>query len=382
MKFNQALSILTLSTLVSAAPVVLNHQHHMHKREAAVVTKTEVHTVIVNGANPTQPVLDVVTTADLVNNDELGATATTSAAAETTAAAATTAAETTADETTSATTAAETTAANSPVEKSSSLKSGSGSFQDGTIPCSEFPSVDGIVAVDWVGLGGWASVMALDGSTSNSCTDGFYCSYACKAGMSKTQWPSDQPSDGRSVGGLLCKGGFLYRSNQNSDSLCENDLATGFVKSELSDVVSLCRTDYPGSENMVVPIELNGGSTQPLSVVDEDTYYMWQGKKTSAQYYVNNAGVSVEDGCIWGTAAAGVGNYAPIVIGSGSTNGLTYLSLIPNPNNKNAANYNIRIEATEGSSINGECTYINGQLSSPDGCTVTVTSGSANIVFY
>ncbi|ODQ45266.1 hypothetical protein PICMEDRAFT_17752 [Pichia membranifaciens NRRL Y-2026] len=276
--------------------------------------------------------------------------------------------------------AAPSTSASGPAPSSSG--SSSGSFEDGTIPCSQFPSVDGIVSVDWIGLGGWASVMGLDGSTSNSCSEGFYCSYACEPGMSKTQWPSNQPSDGRTVGGLLCKGGFLYKSNSDADSLCQADHSTGYVKSELSDSVALCRTDYPGSENMVVPTELQGGATQPLSVVDEDSYFKWGGKKTSSQYYVNNAGVSVEDGCVWGTSSAGVGNYAPIVIGAGSTGGLTYLSLIPNPNNGNGANYNIKIEATEGSSINGDCYYENGSFSSADGCTVTVTSGSANVIFY
>ena len=366
------LSVIALSAIATAAPLVVNqhqHQHHMHKREAVVVTMTEVHTVIAGAASPA--------TANLVNEGELSG-ATTAPAPP--AAAAPADAEPTTQATVAPAPAAAAPAAKQ--DKSTNLSAGSGSFQDGTIPCSEFPSADGVVAVDWVGLGGWASVMGMDGSTANSCQDGFYCSYACQAGMSKTQWPSNQPSDGRSVGGLLCKNGFLYRSNTNSDSLCESDVQTGFVKSELSDVVSLCRTDYPGSENMVVPIELNGGSTQPLSVVDEDSYFMWQGKKTSSQYYVNNAGVSVEDGCVWGSAGSGVGNWAPIVLGAGCTNGLTYLSLIPNPNNGNAANYNIKIEATPGSSINGDCSYTNGQLSSPDGCTVTVTSGSANVIFY
>lgn len=365
MKFSQALSLLIVSTLssVNAAPLV--HQHHMHKRD--VITKTEVHTVIVNAANPTSAIVNAVTNvvvAESSSSTEEGTTSTTSTSS-------------TEETSTTSTSSTESTPA---VETSSS--SSSSSFTDGTIPCSEFPSVEGIVAVDWVGLGGWASVMALDGSTSESCTDGFYCSYACEAGKSKTQWPSNQPSDGRSVGGLLCKDGYLYRSNTDYDDLCKSDESTGFVVSKLSDSVALCRTDYPGSENMVVPTVLEAGSTQPLSVVDEDSYFQWEGKKTSAQYYVNNAGVSVEDGCIWGTAAAGVGNYAPIVIGSGSTGGLTYLSLIPNPNNGNGANYNIKIEATSGSTINGDCYYENGEFSSSDGCTVTVTSGSANIIFY
>ena len=46
-----------------------------------------------------------------------------------------------------------------------------------------------------------------NGDTSSNCKDGYYCSYACQAGMSKTQWPSEQPSNGMSIGGLYCKNG-------------------------------------------------------------------------------------------------------------------------------------------------------------------------------
>lgn len=144
----------------------------------------------------------------------------------------------------------------------------------------------------------------------------------------------------------------------------------------------MCRTDYPGSENMVIPTLVKAGGQADLSVVNEDTYYVWKGMKTSTQYYVNNAGVSVEDGCVWGQPGSGVGNWAPLVVGAGYTNGLSYISLIPNPNNSSPANFNVRIEATPGSSINGDCKYENGSFSGGNGCTVTVTSGSAQLVFY
>ncbi|SCU87741.1 LADA_0E05886g1_1 [Lachancea dasiensis] len=267
----------------------------------------------------------------------------------------------------------------------SSSSSGSGSFQDGTIKCSDFPTDDGVVQLPWVGLDGWASVMALDGSTSQSCQDGFYCSYACKPGMSKTQWPSDQPSDGRSVGGLECRDGYLYRSNTDADSLCEADHSSAYAVNNKDSQIAMCRTDYPGSENMVIPTVVKGNSKQPVSVVNEDSYYKWGGKKTSTQYYVNNAGVSMEDGCVWGSEGSGIGNWAPVVLGAGYTNGCTYLSIIPNPNNKDAPNFNLKIEATDGSDIVGDCSYEDGVYSGgsgSDGCTVTVTSGSANFVFY
>lgn len=258
-------------------------------------------------------------------------------------------------------------------------------FQDGVIPCSEFPTGQGVISIDWAGFGGWTSVMALDGSTSAKCEDGFYCSYACEAGMSKTQWPTNQPGDGRSVGGLLCQNGYLYLSNpDHSRYLCEWGHKTAKAVNKKTEQIALCRTDYPGSENMNLPTVVGAGSSNLISVVDEDSYYKWQGKKTSTQYYVNNAGVSAEDGCLWGDDASKVGNWAPVVLGAGYTDGVTYLSIIPNPNNKTPPNYNVRIEADENSSISADCYYENGVYngSGSDGCTVTVTSGTASFVFY
>ncbi|VEU22016.1 DEKNAAC103041 [Brettanomyces naardenensis] len=259
-------------------------------------------------------------------------------------------------------------------------------FQDGVIPCSQFPSGQGVISLDWLGFGGWSGLYhPSDTSTGGSCDEGTYCSYACQPGMSKTQWPSDQPANGASVGGLLCKNGMLYRSNSDTNYLCEWGSDSARVDSEISDSVAICRTDYPGTENMVIPTVVNPGSESILTVVDEDSYYMWQGKKTSAQYYVNNAGVSVEDGCVWGTSGSGIGNWAPLNFGAGSTGGITYLSLIPNPNNLQAANFNVKIVAYDGSSdVNGECVYENGSYNGAgaDGCTVAVTSGKGKFVFY
>lgn len=107
--------------------------------------------------------------------------------------------------------------------------------------------------------------------------------------------------------------------------------------------------------------------------------------KTSAQFYVNNAGVSLEDGCVWGTAGSGVGNWAPLNFGGGYTNGVAYLALIPNPNNYDALNYNVKIVAADDdSTVLGDCKYENGKYNdgSSDGCTVSVTKGKAKFVLY
>ncbi|CCE63616.1 hypothetical protein TPHA_0F01310 [Tetrapisispora phaffii CBS 4417] len=259
-------------------------------------------------------------------------------------------------------------------------------FEDGTIACTDFPVGQGVIALDWLSFGGWSGIQnPSDDSTGGTCRDGTYCSYACQAGMSKTQWPSTQPSDGESLGGLYCKSGYLYRTNTDTDYLCEWGVDAAYVVSELDSSVAICRTDYPGTENMVIPTYVTAGSTLPLTVVDEETYYIWQGSMTSAQYYVNNAGVSYEDGCAWGTDGNGVGNWAPLNFGAGYTNGVSYLSLIPNPNNSGDINFNVKIVAADDSStISGTYYCENGVFSgdNTDGCTVGVTSGKAHFVLY
>lgn len=363
MKLNTSfvLNLLLTTNIIAAAPIagLLQHQdkHQQGKRDMVVVTEyvNENGAVIVpannNNANAQKTSSINTKVATLKNTDTKKTTATNA------------------------------------VSQDSSSKSSSGSsgWEDGQYKCSEFPSfVDGVISVDWIGLNGWSSIQDSNGNSQTTCEDGMYCSYACSAGKIKTQWPESQPGNGASLGGLLCKDGYLYRSNTASDSLCEDGTGNTEVYNESGNGnIAMCRTDYPGSENMVIPTVVGDGSSVILAGVDQDSYYQWQNKKTSAQYYVNNAGVSMEDGCVWGSSNDAVGNWAPLVIGSGTSNGKTYISLIPNPNNQQAANFNVKIVATDGSSVQGDCKYENGQFSSgSDGCTSTIESGSAKIVFY
>ncbi|KAK6868408.1 Secreted beta-glucosidase SIM1 [Candida tropicalis] len=372
------LTLLTVLSTALAAPLQQqHHQHHHHARDnvkRAVVTKV----VYVDS-----------------NGNEVQGTATATAQAQTTSQTiAGSSAQTTGSSSSSSSSSDSSDVADSVASAVSGAVGGilgdlqsfvdpSKKFQDGVYDCDSVPTGQGVIAVDWIsGLnGGWTTIMNENGDTSSNCKDGYYCSYACQAGMSKTQWPSEQPDSGISVGGLYCKNGKLYRSNTDNDYLCEWGANNVNFVSEISKDVAICRTDYPGSENMNVPTLLEAGSNAPVSVVDSDTYFTWKGGKTSTQYYVNNAGVSVEDGCIWGTEGSGVGNWAPVVLGAGTTGGKTYLSLIPNPNNKDQPNYNIKIV---GDDVNGNCKYENGQYngSGSDGCTVTVNSGDAKFVFY
>ncbi|RLV96679.1 Secreted beta-glucosidase SUN41 [Spathaspora sp. JA1] len=257
-------------------------------------------------------------------------------------------------------------------------------FPDGVYSCDTFPVGQGVIALDQLGFGGWSGIYHTDTSTGGSCTEGAYCSYACQSGMSKTQWPDAQPANGVSVGGLLCKGGKLYKSNSRSNYLCEWGVNKANVVSKIGQTVAICRTDYPGTENMVIPTVVGGGQSSPITVVDQATYYRWQGGLTSAQYYVNNAGIDWQQGCAWGSDGSGLGNWAPLNFGAGYDNGIAYLSLIPNPNNRSPLNFNVKIVGEEGASVSGQCVYENGQYNGngADGCTVGVTSGIADFVLY
>lgn len=427
-------TLLAIASLAIAAPVndadcdtVKRHSHHKHKRE--VVYDYAYITVTVDGSGntvaATKTTQQTIQTSSVANQSTQGASESSvqvvsSAASSAAQASAQSTAKTSSASSPASSSAVPTTQTSSTVTKSSAssdaassassasssasspASSGSSSgvsgdlasyvdpteeFEDDVLSCSSFPSGQGVIALDNLGFGGWSGIYNTDTSTGGSCEEGSYCSYACQPGMSKTQWPSTQPSNGVSVGGLLCKNGKLRRSNSDSKYLCEWGTESAIVTSELSDSVAICRTDYPGTENMVIPTVVDGGSSNILTTVDQDTYYTWQGKPTSAQYYVNNAGVSYTDGCIWGTSGSGIGNWAPMNFGAGYSAGVAYLSLIPNPNNLDSLNFNIKIVADGSSTVSGTCYYEDGVYysngaSGSDGCTVGVTSGTAKFVLY
>ncbi|CCH61049.1 hypothetical protein TBLA_0D05570 [Henningerozyma blattae CBS 6284] len=277
--------------------------------------------------------------------------------------------------------------ASSEDDESEESTSDASSFEDGKIKCSEFiGNIPNVVSLPQLPFGGWASFSDNNGHTVTECAPGNYCSYACAPGYSPSQWADYdlQPSSGSTLGGLICKSdGYLYRSRPSASELCVRDESTAFAKSSLGKSVAMCRTDYPGSENMAVPTILNGGDSNiPISVVNEDTFFHWLGKSTSAQYYLNNAGVSQADGCIWGNEADSTGNWSPLILGAGKTGSISYISLSVNPNNNKGANYNVKIQPRDGADVHGTCVYEDGKFTDgSDGCTVAVMSGVVDIVF-
>jgi len=297
-----------------------------------------------------------------------------------------------------------TSSAPAPAQTSSTfVSSGNGvnsAFPNGQISCSSFPSQYGAINVDWVGLGGWTGVQnprsqlaagfsdietATSGTCSgaNCCTEGAYCSYACPPGYQKSQWPTMQGSTGQSVGGLLCQNGMLHLTNAAlSNNLCipGSQEVTVLVQNTMSQQAAVCRTDYPGTEGETVPLDAQPGTTQNLTMPSSEDYYQWQGKGTSAQYYVNPAGTSVSDGCQWGSPNGNLGNYAPLNLGVGYSNGMAWLSIFQNAPTTNAK-LDFTIELV-GDNMIGNCKYSNGQYCSganyencspTTGCTVSTT---------
>jgi len=209
------------------------------------------------------------------------------------------------------------------------------------------------------------------------------CSYACPPGWQKSQWPSEQGSTGQSVGGISCSGGMLHLTNSAlSDSLCIQGAGSVQATNNAGSVVSICRTDYPGTESETVPVEIQPGSTEPLTCPDASSYYTWEGLSTSAQYYLNPPGYGSSDACQWGSPGSDIGNYAPINFGVGAKSGTIWLSIQANTPTTNVP-YPGTVEIQ--GNLAGSCKYENGQYCSDSGCnsagcTVSVISGEATYV--
>ena len=258
-------------------------------------------------------------------------------------------------------------------------------FPDGELDCDTFPSQYGAVPLDYLGLGGWSGIQYVSfvdelisdivtAVTGDSCHGGAMCSYACPAGYQKSQWPSTQGKTGQSVGGLQCKNGKLYLTNPSmSKKLCTQGVGGVNVQNNIGEQVAVCRTDYPGTEAETVPLSLGHNDLQPLTCPDANKYFHWQGKPTSAQYYVNPKGVPISEGCKWGDGSKPVGNWAPLNMGIGENNG-KWLSLFQNsPTTNEKLDYNVKIT---GKDLSGSCKYEGGSFISEagtndSGCTVS-----------
>jgi SUN family beta-glucosidase len=269
----------------------------------------------------------------------------------------------------------------------------SSSFPSGTIPCSNGPPTDyGAILLPNAGLGGWASlqkpsngftpgVLIQSISTPPSCGPNTFCSYGCGPGLQKSQWPvTSQGATGQSVGGLWCNAqGFLELTRPDVPQLCIPGAGGVTVQNNLGGSACMCRTDYPASESMVIPVCTNPGGSNPVTNPSSQNYYQWLDngvlKPTTAQYYLNPMNVDVNNACTWTSASHpnSAGNWAAMNIGVGQdASGITYISLFANVPTSNAQlDYNVQITGT---GISGSCSYTAGQGysgGSGNGCTVS-----------
>ncbi|KAI9882518.1 MAG: hypothetical protein M1823_005737 [Watsoniomyces obsoletus] len=266
-------------------------------------------------------------------------------------------------------------------------------FPDGKLDCSTFPSDYGAIEIPWTKLGGWTGLQQVeyndDGSAikdihtgiSGPCKEGMMCSYACPPGYEKAQWPSVQGAKGQSVGGIECKDGKLrLPQGSTSKKLCRKGYGGVKVHNKIGKPIAVCRTDYPGTEAMTIPATLDISSSEPydLTCPDAAKTYVWQKKATSAQYYVNPAGTSLEEACTWNKKGSNKGNFAPMNVGVGRKDGATWTSIFQNkPSNVDGKlSFNVRIVGG-----NLPCKYEDGEYyrgdrldpskwtRDPDGCT-------------
>lgn len=127
-------------------------------------------------------------------------------------------------------------------------------FPDGQLGCDQFPSKFGAIPLSWVTKQGWSGIQigGANGDAAGTCPEGGLCSYACPAGFSKSQWPASQPASGESHGGLLCQGGKLRLTRPAYPHLCQPGVGGVTVVNKLKQLVSICRTDYPGKPQLPI----------------------------------------------------------------------------------------------------------------------------------
>jgi hypothetical protein len=145
---------------------------------------------------------------------------------------------------------------------------------------------------------------------------------------------------------------------------------------------------HPGTESETLPLELASGASEQLANPDQSSYFYWEGKPTTAQYYINPAGYQADQACTWGTAAKPIGNFAPMNMGVGYSDGVTYLSIFPNaPTTDAKLKYNVKFEGDVSPSCYYDASsatyYKDGVPNTSEGCTVGIPEGgSAKVIFH
>lgn len=223
-----------------------------------------------------------------------------------------------------------------------------------------FPSGNNLVRVDNTKVApseGWAQ----DGP----CTAGSWCQYACSPGYLMAQWDPSVTSysyPGSQHGGLWCDdNGNLQKRNQGD--YCYKGKGTAKAFNSAGKDVAICQTVLPGNEAMLIPTLVGQGSSNDLAVPGPEYW-----AQTASHFYINPPGVSVEDGCRWGSTANPYGNWSPYVAGfNADSSGNTFAKIGWNPiyfesgspfKNTNPT-FGVRLKCDDESQCNGGSCEIN-----------------------
>ncbi|KAJ5987521.1 hypothetical protein N7451_011886 [Penicillium sp. IBT 35674x] len=261
----------------------------------------------------------------------------------------------------------------------------------------QFPTDAGLVSITPnEENAGWAM------SPNQPCKPGNYCPYACPAGQVSMQWDPEATSYTYPMsmnGGLYCDENGDIQKPFPSKPYCEDGTGVVSAHNKAGQAVSFCQTVLPGNEAMLIPTLV-----EELETLAVPGMSYWC--STAAQYYINAPGVSVEEGCVWGTNANPVGNWSPYTAGANTDGeGNTYVKIGWNPIYLEPTTpfrdvkpeFGIEIEC-DGDDCNGLPCRIDpstmgvNEMSAPDvftgaggatGCVVTASNGSkARIVVF
>lgn len=195
-------------------------------------------------------------------------------------------------------------------------------------------------------------------------------------------------------GGAYCDENGIITKPFPEEDYCVEGIGNVQAVNNCGDEVAVCQTVLPGNEAMLIPTSV--GSSALISV--PGTSY-WD--STAAHFYVNQPGHTTEEACIWGDGSTPIGNWAAYVIGTNQdATGNTYVKAGWNPIYTDAfpgvkPKFGVKIEC-DGTCVGLPCSIdpstdgfggVNSEESATgaggaDFCVVTVTSGSANVVFF
>ncbi|KAJ4305688.1 Protein BZZ1 [Kalmusia sp. IMI 367209] len=299
-----------------------------------------------------------------------------------------------------------------PVDEDGNCSDCDKEFPNREFDCGEFPAGFGAIHLGNEGLGGWSGIQAPAKRDVNGyhdimtvptgscphgdcCTRGRFCSYACPNPYLKMSFPKMQGARKESVGGLFCnKDGKLEMADGSlAKTLCGRGSTRMrvLIQSKLSKPVSICRTDYPGTESETLPLTIQPGETKEIANPDQGKYFFWDNKPTSAQYYINNQGVEESRACTWGNGQGDTGNRAPVNLGTSFDDinmNTGFPAIFPNKPTNPDAKLNFAIQFT-GDGVSNPCSYKNGQYcladgkcNTGDGCTSSVADGKTLTVVF